>query len=102
MFGFCSTYKEVKRFESSAAVTQGTDIAGFLPGHFVQYIADNVDHNIRTIDGNNMFHGMGIIAAVNPAATVHKPVSRISVTAEDIAADGRINIHAWRSEGFHQ
>ena len=40
-----------------AAVDQGTDI----PEHssqFVQYAADNVDHNIRTLDGNNTFHGM--------------------------------------------
>ena len=29
-------------------------------GHFV---ADNVDHNIHTFDGNNTFHGMGIIIA---------------------------------------
>ena len=29
-------------------------------GHFV---ADNFDHNIHTFDGNNTFHGMGIIIA---------------------------------------
>ncbi|KAF2898812.1 hypothetical protein ILUMI_07364 [Ignelater luminosus] len=31
------------------------------PGHFCRWIADNVDHNIATIDGHNTFHGMGII-----------------------------------------
>ena len=49
--GFCCSYSEVIKFERNAAVTQGTDIPGFESGHFVQYIADNVDHNIRTIDG---------------------------------------------------
>ena len=49
--GFCCSYSEVIKFERNAAVTQETDIPGFESGHFVQYIADNVDHNIRTIDG---------------------------------------------------
>ena len=29
---------------------------------FVQYSADNVDHNTCTIDGKGTFHGMGIIS----------------------------------------
>ena len=61
--GFCSSCREVTRFGQNAAADQGTDI----PEHssqFVQYAADNVDHNIRTLDGNNTFHGMGIIAMV--------------------------------------
>ena len=33
---------------------------------FMQAIADNVDHNMQTIDGKNTFHGMGIIVAVTP------------------------------------
>ena len=40
-----------------------TDIPGLMPGMFVKYIADNVDHNSRILDGYNTFHGMGIIAA---------------------------------------
>jgi len=32
------------------------------PGQFVQYVADNVDHNIHTIDGKYTFHGMCLIA----------------------------------------
>ena len=30
---------------------------------FMQYVADNVDHNIHSLDGRRSFHGMGIIAA---------------------------------------
>ena len=54
--GFCSSYSEVKMFELS--VTND---------HFLQYVADNVDHNANTLDGYNIFHGMGIIAAITPA-----------------------------------
>ena len=43
--GFCCSYSEVQRYERSATITPHT------PNQFVQYIADNVDHNVRTIDG---------------------------------------------------
>ena len=31
--------------------------------HFTQFCADNIDHNVCTLDGNNTFRGMGMIAA---------------------------------------
>jgi len=58
VFGFCCSYQEVQTFGKNAAVTQGTGI----PNHtseFVQYVADSVDHNLRTLDGNDTFHGWG-------------------------------------------
>jgi len=30
---------------------------------FTQFVADNFDHNVRTLDGLGIFYGMGIIAA---------------------------------------
>ena len=57
---------------------------------YLQYVADNVDHNIHTLDGKGTFHGMGIIAAVWPDKPPTTQVSRISVSAEDIASVGRI------------
>jgi hypothetical protein len=30
---------------------------------FTQYVADNFDHNVRTLDGYGTFHGMAIISA---------------------------------------
>ncbi len=64
--GFCCSYSEVHQFERNAVLSYGTDIPHSVP-QFVQYVADNVDHNIRTLDGNDTFHGMGMIAAVTPA-----------------------------------
>jgi len=61
--GFCCSYQEVQRFEHNAAQSHGTDIPN-LTTEFVQYGADNVDHNICTLDGHGTFHGMGMIAAV--------------------------------------
>ena len=88
---FCCSYQEVQKFGQNAAVNQGTDI----PSHtseFVQYVADNVDHYIRTLDGNDTFHGMGIIAAVTPGTMQSQLVPRRQVNAEDISTAGCIQI----------
>ncbi|KAJ8358218.1 hypothetical protein AAFF_G00022320 [Aldrovandia affinis] len=77
--GFCCSYEEVHRFVNNAVMSHGTDIPGFSGG-FVQYAADNVDHNIRTLDGNNTFHGMGMIAAITPATKSSNPILRAKVT----------------------
>jgi len=58
----------------------------------MQYIADNVDHDIRTIDGQNTFHGMGIIAAITPKTDVISIVKRVAVSADDVTAVGCITI----------
>ena len=41
-------------------------LAEFLPGAFTQWIADNVDHNLATLDRQGTFQGMGIIAISTP------------------------------------
>ena len=89
---FCIPYHEVQQYERSCAVTQTTDVTNFSPGDFIQYMADNVDHNLRTIDGFNTFHGMGIIGTVTPTKKVTRNIPRLSVTSEDILAAGRIDI----------
>ena len=50
-------------------MNEGTDTPHFREGTFVQFVADNVDHNRRTLDVHNTFHGMGMIAAVTPATS---------------------------------
>ena len=96
--GFCCSYAVVTKFERSAAVNGGTYIPHFREGTFVQYVADNVDHNIRTLDGHNTFHGMGMIAAVTPATSKTGRIPRVSVTTEDIAAVRKVNIEHFISE----
>ena len=56
--GFCCAYNEVQQFEWNVALSYNTDIPN-CTSEFVQYAADNVDHNSRTLDGHNTFHGMG-------------------------------------------
>jgi hypothetical protein len=96
---FCCSYTDIQKFERSAATTQGTDIPGCTPETFIQYVADNVDHNVRSLDGQGTFHGMGIIATVTPGTSGSSiPITRKTVTADDIAAAGRIDIHVYHNQ----
>lgn len=53
-------------------------LSEYFPGAFIQWIADNVDHNLITLDGQGTFHGMGIIAVSTPQDEVPlKASSRI-------------------------
>lgn len=95
--GFSCSYAEVKRYERSAAVVQGTEIPGYTQDHQLQHVADNVDHNVATIDGSGTFHGMGIVATVTPNINaLRKQIAKKNVTAEDLAAVGRINIEYYK------
>ena len=89
-------YNAIQKYERSAAVTQGTDISEYIPESFVQYVADNADHNSRTPDGTEIFHGMGIIATITLGKKPTISVSKKDVTAEEIAAAGRIDIQPYR------
>ena len=88
--GFCSSYSEVKIFKVGAADAQDKEIPGSIPGQFAQFIADNVDHNVRILDGVNTFHGMGIIVVRSPEIRYSKPIARIKKTAEGLALQSRI------------
>ena len=64
--GFSESYFEVRNYKKAIIDTE--DISPIiLPGSFVQWITDNVDHNSQTIDGKNTFHGMGIVTSVTPS-----------------------------------
>ena len=95
--GFCCSYQEVRQFERNAALSQGTDISGFS-SQFVQYVADNVDHNLRTLDGHGTFHGMGMIATTTPGVNARNVIHRVHVTPGDIAHVGRVRIQYHRNE----
>ena len=81
-------------FERSASVTQHNTAFAF-EGQFVQYVTDNVDHNIRTLDGLGTFHGMGMIATLTPGKTISSMVPRINVSHNEIIKAGRIKIHQY-------
>ena len=58
-------------------------------------MADNVDHNISTIDGKDTFHGLGIITTITPG---NKRIPIADVSNEEIIAAGRIDIQYFKSD----
>ena len=55
-----------------------------MQGQFLQFMADNIDHNTQTLDGLNTFHGIGMIKAVTPGIKCTSRIIRcVEVTAED-------------------
>ena len=72
------------KFEKCAAVSHGYDIAIASSGSFIRSVADNVDHDICTLDGWGTFHAMGIIAAVTPSIKKNIVIPRHKVTNDDI------------------
>jgi len=80
-------------------LSYGTYIPNFS-SQFIQYVANNVDHNIRTLDSNNTFHGMGMIAAVTPEIKGINQIPRLNIIPADIAATGRVPIQLHRDESL--
>ena len=108
--GYCSSYSEVQRFEENASASVAPDPLGGQIGlseTMLLFAADNVDHNIVTIDGKGTFHGMGMIAAVTPGRQVNYSVLREKICKLNITSETKIPIkeyclskHACRSIKF--
>jgi hypothetical protein len=95
--GFCSSYSEVQRYEHSAATSRAIETT-VQPGQFVQYAADNVDHDIRTLDGKGTFHGIGMIGAVTPGMKTTRVVSRTATPKSGSLRSG-LNILLYKPSG---
>jgi len=70
--GFSVSYDEVNRYKQSIVESESLNslLAEYLPGAFTQWVADNVDHNVASLDGTGSLHGMGIIAVSTPRNNV--------------------------------
>ena len=73
----------------------------------ILFAADNVDHNILTIDGKGTFHGMGMIAALTPRHNTSRIITRQNISELNISEDTKVEIiqlrfarHACRSVKF--
>lgn len=62
--GFCTSYTEAEIFQLSAVLHPETNDAK----GFIQFVADNADVNVHTLDGLGTFHSMGMINCVTPKA----------------------------------
>ena len=61
--GFSISPSEITQFKKSVMADKDNSIEVLLKGSFGQWVSDNVDHDVCTLDGKGTFHGMGIIVA---------------------------------------
>ena len=64
---FAGPYNEVVRFKQGVVMTEDIDAilqSSAYEDNFVNFVGDNVDHNIATLEGKGTFHGKGVIAAI--------------------------------------
>ena len=94
--GFSRSYWEVQKYESSAATKLKNYLPDYFPGQFLQFVADNADHNNRTFDGHNTFHGMGIIVCSNPGTSVNVNIPRTNAQPKDRSKIGKINLRYYK------
>ncbi|CAC5358443.1 unnamed protein product [Mytilus coruscus] len=94
-----TTENLVQKFELSAVVARNQNTIDQLDqSHFLQFVADNVDHNIDTIDGHNTFHGMGIISCTTPGKIkLPKEIPRVELTTDELISVGHINVFHYNS-----
>lgn len=92
-FGFCSSYGEAKKFELCASIALNEQRMN--SNHNIQvikYVCDNVDHNLRTLDGKNTFHGMGIISIHPTISITSSKIPRTKATLLDVKHIGTVEI----------
>lgn len=68
--GFAASYSNTVQYEVSAVYHPHPRILSSESGALVQYVGDNADINVQTLDGNNTLHVMGIIKIVTPKNAV--------------------------------
>ena len=75
--GICASYSEARRYEASAAL-QNQPVIDHQA--FKQFVFDNADFNIRTLDGYGTFHSMCGIMCLTPgnAVQLQGDIKRIS------------------------
>ena len=87
--GFCSSNSESVLYKKNAAATHGLDIGELTTYLLLHFIADNVDHNAKTLVGEDVIHMMGQVDAVLQAMLSDNNIPRVKVTLEEIKKMGQ-------------
>lgn len=99
--GFSASYYEASLLETSAVLQpQKTQVQEEA---FCQFVFDNADYNIMTIDGTGTFHGMGGIMCVTPHHALFpqesmKRLTQLS-TAETVKKAGHVQLQTFGGSG---
>ena len=100
--GFPVSYYEIQKFKQAVLIHDDSINAKYRQKpEFTQWIGDNVDHNVCTIDGKNTFHGMGIISSSMESSSLTIKIPRIKklLKVGDITESKGIPLLQYINEG---
>jgi hypothetical protein len=100
--GFAVSYYELQKFKQAVLIHDDSiDATNRQKPEFTQWIGDNVDHNVCTIDGKNTFHGMGIISSSMRSSSLTIKIPRIKklLKVGDITESKGIPLLQYINEG---
>jgi len=100
VMGFSSSYMEVQRFLKNAADAVAPQLLERGSFGTVLFAADNVDHNIITLDGRGTFHGMGMVAATTPGQVTTHAVRRKNISNLNLKEMSQVDIIDYRFSTF--
>ena len=87
----------VKKIERCAAVNKTLLEESEEKAHFVQYVGDNFNHDIATINGLNTFHGTGLIKVSTPELLATElSVPRKEVSGYEIKSIGTVPFYNYQ------
>lgn len=93
--GFSCSYSAAVQLETSA-ILRDESSPPIEKGAFIQFVYDNADVNVNTLDGDNTFHEMGGIMCVTPSRAVmpDKNIPRIQnyVPAQNVSSSIELQI----------
>lgn len=93
--GFSCSYSAAVQLETSA-ILRDESSPPIEKGAFIQFVYDNADVNVNTLDGANTFHEMGGIMCVTPSRAVmpDKNIPRIQnyVPAQNVSSRSEVQI----------
>lgn len=93
--GFSCCYNEVRNYKISAAMQREVNLQ---ENTFIQFVHDNADWNLETLDGKGTFHSLGGCEIITPASSVlpENLFPRLkSVTEAAVTAQSKIEIKTY-------
>lgn len=89
-------------YEAAAVLHRPPHILPPRTGKFIQYVPDNADINLHTLDGHNTLHIMGIIKIITPKSSViaEEPILRTNIlpSAQHFAKKAHVPIQVYQTD----
>lgn len=80
---------------ANASVATGGDLIEKDECGTVFFAADNIDHNLASVKGNNMLHGMGMMAVITPGLKIKRVIPRRTISNDIIKELASVQIYEY-------